>query len=391
MKQSLFTLYLLPFLMAGAAHAAEKDVQPAESSVAVIGLRGGYDSNPLTLKGEKGSPTATVFATWDYLHGTLQDGYGVNLTLAETQYDPRVLAAARLHTLTLKHAVPIGDATVVQTSILASNEQSWSRRRSSLGLRGRIDHAIGALRLFASVEGRLTALNERNVFNLGDFLPKDENFGTASLTSGAAWRIGESEVGASFTGSRTHFLDGVDYLGLRRDHDRVQPNLFISTKIGEATLEGSLSPFRAIFPKKEFETVSELLYTAKGRIPYGALAFEFASSRTVEDTTLPFSAIDLVTAHEIKLTAKINEANAVALSLRRKTDNYLGLEALSDQKSVGVDYQRALGNGLTATASASLRKTKETGLEPVTSFSLMLGLQKQIDFSKPGKPEKAGG
>ncbi|MDR6873687.1 hypothetical protein J2Y55_004716 [Bosea sp. BE125] len=98
-----------------------------------------------------------------------------------------------------------------------------------------------------------------------------------------------------------------------------------------------------------------------------------------------------MTAHEIKLTAKINEANAVALSLRRKTDNYLGLEALSDQKSIGIDYQGALGDGLTATASASLRKTKETGLEPVTSFSLMLGLQKQIDFSKPGKPEKAGG
>ena len=173
MKQSLFTLHLLSLLMAGAAYGAEKDVQPAESSVAVIGLRGGYDSNPLTLKGEKGSPTATVFATWDYLHGTLQDGYGVNLTLAETQYDPRVLSAARLHTLTLKHAVPIGDATVVQTSILASNEQSWSRRRSSLGLRGRIDHAIGALRLFASAEGRLTALNERNVFNLGDFLPRE--------------------------------------------------------------------------------------------------------------------------------------------------------------------------------------------------------------------------
>lgn len=97
-----------------------------------------------------------------------------------------------------------------------------------------------------------------------------------------------------------------------------------------------------------------------------------------------------MTAHEIKRTAKINEANAVALSLRRKTDNYLGLEALSDQKSIGIDYQRALGDGLTATASASLRKTKETGLEPVTSFSLMLGCKSRSISASPESRRRRG-
>lgn len=178
------------------------------------------------------------------------------------------------------------------------------------------------------------------------------------------------------------FVDGVDYIGLRRDHYRLQPNLFFSTMLGNATLEGSLSPFRAAFPDKEFETVDSLLYAAKLKLPWRRFALEFASNRSVEDTTLPFTAIDLVTSYEAKVTATIDERNAVSLIARRKTDDYVGLDARSDQKSIGLEYQRALGNGLLATASGSWRRTKETGLAPIDSVNLLLGLQKQIDLSR---------
>ena len=368
-------------------HGAESEALPSELSAAVIGLRGGFDSNPANSGGARGSPLMTVFATWDYLNGTLQDGYSAKLVLVETQYDPRVLAAGRAHSLTLQHAVSIGDAAIKST-LAASDEQSWSQRRSSLSWRQRIDYGLGDIRLFASGEARISALNERNVFNLGDFLPQNENFGTLSLTPGLAWRSNGTEIGVSVTGGRTHFVDGVDYLGLRRDHNRMQANLFASGTIGEFALEGSVSPFRAAFPEKEFETVESLLYTAKARLPYGAVAFDLASGRTVDDTTLPFSVLNLVTAHEARVSAKIDPKNTVALAFRRKTDDYIGLDAKSDQKSLGIDYQRALGQGFTATASAALRKTKETGARPVSAFSVMLGLQKQIDLI--GKPEKTG-
>ena len=123
-------------------------------------------------------------------------------------------------------------------------------------------------------------------------------------------------------------------------------------------------------------------------MPYGAFALDLASGRTAEDTTLPFSVLNLVTAHEARVSAKIDAKNAVGLTARRKTDDYIGLDARSDQKSLGIDYQRVLGAGFTATASAAVRKFKETGARPVSSFSLMLGLQKQIDLI--GKPEKSG-
>lgn len=378
-------------LHASFAFATEKTAEERENSVAVIGLRGGFDSNPAGIQGANGTPVVTTYATWDYLHGTLQDGYGLNLSLVETHYDPRALASARAHSLTLKHGLSLGNSTALQSSLAASGEQTWSRRKSSLAWRERLDHGIGPFRLFASGEARITALNERNVFNLGDFLPRDENFGTLGLTTGAAWRSGETEIGLSFSASRVHYIEGVDYLGFRRDHNRLQPNLFFSTVLGGAAIEGSLSPFRAYFPEKEFDAVESLLYTAKLRLPYERFTLDLGSTRTVEDTTLPFSVINVTTAHEAKLTARIDDDNAVSLIARRKTDDYVGIDARSDQKGIGIDYQRSLGKGFTATASGAWRKTKETGLTPVTSFSVMLGLQKQIDLSRIGKPEKSGG
>lgn len=373
------------------AFGAEGISEQKETSIAVIGLRGGFDSNPAGIQGANSTPAVTTFATWDYLHGTLQDGYGLNLSLVETHYDPRALASARAHSLALKHAVSLSDSTVLQSSVTVSGEQSWSRRKSSLAWRERLDHGIGPFRLFVSGEARIAALNERNVFNLGDFLPRDENFGTLGLTTGAAWRSGETEIGLSFSASRIHYIEGVDYLGFRRDHNRLQPNLFFSTALGGATIEGSLSPFRAYFPEKEFDAVESMLYTAKLRVPYERFTLDLGSARTVEDTTLPFSVINVTTAHEAKLTARIDDDNAVSLIARRKTDDYVGLDARSDQKGIGIDYQRGLGKGFTATASGAWRKTKETGLTPVTSFSVMLGLQKQIDLSRIGKPDKSGG
>ena len=389
----LTRIIILPSLVfhVSLALATEKAAEEKESSIAVIGLRGGFDSNPAGIQGANGTPVVTTYATWDYLHGTLQDGYGLNLSLVETPYDPRALASARAHSLALKHAISLGDSTVLQSSVTVGAEQSWSRRRSSLAWRERLDHGIGPFRLFVSGEARITALNERNVFNLGDFLPRDENFGTLGLTTGAAWRSGETEIGLSFSASRIHYIEGVDYLGFRRDHNRLQPNLFFSTALGGATIEGSLSPFRAYFPEKEFDAVESLLYTAKLRVPYERFTLDLGSARTVEDTTLPFSVINVTTAHEAKLTARIDDDNAVSLIARRKTDDYVGLDARSDQKGIGIDYQRGLGKGFTATASGAWRKTKETGLTPVTSFSVMLGLQKQIDLSRIGKPDKSGG
>lgn len=387
--QSVFSLF---FVLLGAFPAAAgEDTAETLASTAVIGLRGGFDSSPTNSRGEKGSPTLTGFASWNYLRGTAQDGYGLDLLLVDTQYDPRQLAASRQHTLTLKHTIGIGEKLSLQSSLAIENEQTWSRRRSSLSWRERLNLSLGSFRLFANAEARLAALNERNVFANGDFLPQDENLATLGITPGIAWRQGDSEIGVSFMASRTRFTNGTDYLGLRRDNYRLQPNLFISTALAGASFEASLSPLQIIFPDREFENERKLLYTARLRVPYEWLTFDLSSGRTVEDTTLPFAVINLVTQHEGKVTARFNETNALSLSVRQKLEDYLGLDAKTRTSSIGLDYARGLGNGMTATASAAWRKTKDTGLEAVPAFVVQLGLQKQLDFSEPGKGAKKGG
>lgn len=370
---------------------AEEKAAETLVSTAVVGLRGGFDSSPTNSKGEKGSPTLTGFASWNYLRGTVQDGYGLDLLLVDTQYDPRQLAASRLHTLTLKHATGIGENLTLQSSLAIENEQTWSRRRSSLTWRERLNLSLGSFRLFANAEARLAALNERNVFASGDFLPQDENLATLGITPGIAWRQGETEIGVSFMASRTRFTNGTDYLGLRRDNDRLQPNLFVSTALKGASFEASLSPLQILFPDKEFENEKTLLYTAKLRVPYERLTLDLSSGRTVEDTTLPFAVVNLVTQHEGKLTARFNDTNALSLTIRQKLEDYLGLDSTTRTSSIGLDYARGLGDGMTATASAAWRKTKDTGLEAVPAFVVQLGLQKQLDFSEPGKAAKKGG
>jgi hypothetical protein len=387
--RSVFAL----FCIAASAFPATagEDTTETLTSTAVVGLRGGFDSSPTNSKGEKGSPTLTGFASWNYLRGTLQDGYGLDVLLVDTQYDPRQLAASRSHALTLKHATGIGEKLSLQSSLAIENEQSWSRRRSSLTWRERLNLSLGSFRLFANAEARLAALNERNVFADGDFLPQDENLATLGITPGIAWRQGETEIGVSFTTSSTRFTNGIDYLGMRRDNYRLQPNLFVSTALKGATFEASLSPLQIIFPDKEFENQKSLLYTAKLRIPHEWLTLDLSSGRTVEDTTLPFAVINLVTQHEAKLTARFNDTNALSFTLRQKLEDYLGLDSTTRTASIGLDYARGLGNGMTATASAAWRKTKDTGLEAVPAFVVQLGLQKQLDFSEPGKGAKKGG
>lgn len=370
--------------------AAGEDTAEALVSTAVVGLRGGFDSSPTNSKGEKGSPTLTGFASWNYLRGTVQDGYGLDLLLVDTQYDPRQLAASRSHALTLKHATGIGEKLSLQSSLAIENEQTWSRRRNALTWRERLNLSLGSFRLFANAEARLAALNERNVFAGGDFLPQDENLATLGITPGIAWRQGETETGVSFTTSSTRFTNGIDYLGMRRDNYRLQPNLFVSTALKGASFEASLSPLQVIFPDKEFENEKTLLYTAKLRVPYEWLTLDLSSGRTVEDTTLPFAVINLVTQHEGKLTARFNDSNALSLTVRQKLEDYLGLDSTTRTSSIGIDYARGLGNGMTATASTAWRMTKDTGLEAVPAFVVQLGLQKQLDFSEPGKGAKKG-
>ncbi|WP_342361243.1 hypothetical protein [Terrarubrum flagellatum] len=350
-------------------------------SAASIGLRGGYDSNPANIEGGKGSAFVTQFASWDFLRGSDKDGYGVTLNAAATFYDPRVLAAALNNAATFRHAVALGDNLLLRSTLSATQEQTWSRRQNALTWRERLDYERGQLRLFLSADTKLTSLNERNIFALGGFLPSDENFATLTLLPGIAWRTGETEIGVSFAASRTRYLEEFDYIGLRRRNDRWQPNLFASTLLWGAKLEGSLSAFNAKFPDRDFEGVRRILYTAKLTAPIDRVTLTASSGRSAEDTTLPFSVINISTSHEARASLRIDDKSSFDLFARRKTDDYVGLDAKSTTLTAGAEYQRVIAKDLTALLAGSWRRTQETGAPVVDAFNLQIGLQTRFDIA----------
>jgi hypothetical protein len=317
------------------------------------------------------------------LRGGETDGFGLALAAGVTLWPSGASDPAASASIGLRRGRPLGSDATLRSAVNAATERTWSRGLDSLLWRERIDMESGALRLFASAEGRIAALNERNIFALGGFLPRDARIVAATLLPGVAWRGAAGEIGVSLGLTQAVWLDGPDYLGLRRDNRRLQGNLFASTAFLGATLEGSASYLRIIFPDRDFDDETRLLYTTKARIPIGPLALDLSSARTAEDTTLPFSVVNLTTLHEAKLSGPLGAQVAAGIFVRRKRDDYLGLGARADQTSVGLELARPIDARWTATASAAWRRAVETGAPPVDAILAQVGLQARIDFARP--------
>jgi hypothetical protein len=366
--------------------AGEKAIT-SEVSALTLGLRGGYDSNPTDGPVARGSAFSTAILSYQYVNGSAQDGISLRLDASDTVFDPRVAAPNLSHAASFNAATLLGEGVVLRGTLSASNEQTWSRRRNAASARLRLDYQAGDVRLFGSIEAGLSALNERNYFAYGAFLPRDENAGTLTVLPGIGYQTGFGEVGMSLTAANVAYLEDYDYLGFKRDHHRLQPNLFYTGTVRGVTLEASLSRLDAVFPDKDFDDLSRLLFTAKLKLPFEPFVLEVASSRTAQETTLPFSAINIADLHEAKLSWKLGAHSVLALFGRVKSDEYVGLGARSTLRAVGLEYAYSFASGLTATAQASLRRVRETGVSVPDGFNIQFGLQRS--FSLGG--ERANG
>ncbi|WP_158814852.1 hypothetical protein [Methylocapsa sp. S129] len=379
-RRKLFAVLVVPWLATPAALAQTATPAPDTLATGSIGLRGGFDSNPTDSEGGRGSAFETQTFSFDYLRGAEQEGIGVKLAGSNTLYDPRVAAPSTSVVAALTAALRPAPNLTLRTSLTTTVDDSWSRRSQAEQWHNRIEYETSQFRVFANLDATVTALNERNIFANGGFLPSDENFVTVTALSGAAYKTGFGEFGASVAASRVDYLEDSDYLGLDRSHDTLQPNAFFSANLRGAELEGSVSPFAANFDTSDFDPVRQLLYTAKAKIPLGAWTLGLGSTRTVQDTTLPFSAIDLTQAHEASVSYKFDAHNAVNFTARFKRDDYLGLGAWSTTLLGGVDFAHDFGGGLLGTATASVRQVKQPGETLPWSLNLQIGLQKQFDF-----------
>src|SRR6202012_994240 len=125
----------------------------------------------------------------------------------------------------------------LRTTLTTTVDNNWARRFHSVQLRNRVEYNGAQFRAFANIDTSLSALNERDIFVVDSgFLPSDENFVTASVMPGVAYKFEGGEVRTSVALSRVNYL-ATDILGFDRSHDVVQPNLFFNAKVSGVELE----------------------------------------------------------------------------------------------------------------------------------------------------------
>ncbi|MHC2434485.1 hypothetical protein ACVMB0_001860 [Bradyrhizobium sp. USDA 4451] len=365
---------------------------PAETvsvNAGSIGLRTGYDSNPTDTLGARGSMFATQTINYDYLRGSLQDGIvGLNVKFADTQYDPGVAAPSTTAIITAAGAIELAPKLALRTTLTTTVDDNWARRSHGVQLRNRLEYDTTDFRLFANVDTGINALNERNIFTLGDFLPQDENFVTRTFMPGFAYKLGTGEIGTSVVLSRVAYL-ATDIFGLDRSHNIVQPNAFFTVKSSGVEVEGSVSPYFARYDTTDFDDVKQLLYTAKAKYQTGAWTFGVGSSRTISDTTLSFASLDVGQASEASLSYKFDDKNAVSLLARYRRDDYLNTDLWSTTFLTGLDFAHDFGDGYIGTAGASVRQVRRPDEVQPWALNVQIGFQKKLDFGDPPKAADA--
>lgn len=368
-------LLVLALCLAG-PHAAAAEGQ----TELIWSLRTGYDANPRGDKASRGSPLLGYGLTLD--HQRLFDDQVVKLGVGAQSdyYAPSAAEPSALYRLSAEHAAKLSDAVDHRVVLTAVHEDDDATRRNSLGLRERLEAKSGRLRLFALAESRLSSLNERNVLLGSDFLDEPQPFWINTLTPGVALAEGDNQAGVSVALSRVDYLETSDYLGLRKDQERVQPFFFWAFKLKDLKVEGSISQALVAWPDKDFSGLSKFLYGVEASLPVGAFIVSGSSSRTIEDTTFPTASLALVTNHEARATWKPDEANALSVFWRQQRRTYLEVDVSTRANVLGADYARKIAPDRALTLTAFYKEGTTAGIAPIRSFAALVGLQQSLSW-----------
>lgn len=345
-------------------------------------LRGGFDANPRDLPQPRESPLLGLTVSGELVFARAGRTTRFTAGLQGDAYDPAITDPNGFWRAGVEHQLALARGFRSTTTFAAGREAEDGARRTGLTLRHRLEWQQGPLRLFLTTEGRMARINEANAL-FGGALPDDEQLNAWTVLPGALLAGETGEIGVSYSATRVVHPHEFDYLGLRRDHVRRQPNLFGALRWRGIALEGSLSPFTARWQEGEFDPVRRMLYTAKLTAPWkseaGTLTFAASADRTVRDTTLPFAALEIVSAAEARLSWQPGEGRSLfAAYLRQRFKDYPGLDVASRTRIAGVEVSRRLNDRTALTLAAFTRSVRATGAQDTLSYGATLALTRRI-------------
>lgn len=333
--------------------AALHPAQAADEFAASLRLRGGYDSNPQFSNGSGigGSAFIATDASMVAAHKDGDASLGIAAEASRTQYANPQVTPALSGKVIIRGMLGSDDLNVSSVTTIADTT-SYNLRSSDLIQSVKGEAKAGSFKLFATVEGARSSLNQTNAI-FQNFLPEAQQYLRGTFIPGVAYVRGKLEIGASVNLSIRRYTEEFDVFGYRRDNERIQPFVFAKYTDKDFSVTGSLSQLRGTWHDPDFSKVNELLYEGHLHWRRDALTLELAAWKRASETTFPISPITIDAAYTGKLswvaTPQLTLSAAAGYATTRYLDSPFDAQtatvAIGGSYDLGHDY--ALGLDLT--------------------------------------------
>ena len=365
----------------------------ADDFAASLRLRGGYDTNPQFSNGAGIGGSAFVATDLALAVGPQEEGYsfGAAAEASRTQYFNPLAPPASNGKVILRGLLGDDQAGVSAVTTL-SDISTYNLRATDAIQAVKGEAKFGSIKLFATVEGAHSSLNQTNAF-FQDFLPNPHVYLRGTVIPGIAFARDKFEIGASVNLSVRRYAQKLDDFGYRRDNERIQPFVFARYSDDNIMLAGSISHLRGTWHDVDFSNVSAYLYDASLTWRLKPFTIDLTASRRANETTFPISPITL----DRMLTGKISWQAAPNLTLNAAagyvSTQYLDSPFSAQTVTYGVGLSHDFGHGYAFGFDVTRARGPLISGEKASAIIVMSSLTKRFTpFAGAAKPvPKAGG
>lgn len=371
---------------AGVIAAGASSVHAEDDFIASLRLRGGYDTNPQFSNGTGIGGSAFIGTDTALAAGTKEKdySYGVAAEASTTQYANPLAIPALSGKVVLRGTYGDEAANIASTTTIADTN-TYNLRSSDLIQSFKGEVKLGAIKLFTTVEGARSSLNQTNAI-FQDFLPSPHVYLRGTLIPGIAYVADKFEVGASVNLSVRRYEKELDDFGYRRDNERVQPFLFAKYQDKDIKFFGSVSNLRATFHDVDFTNVNTTLFDASLSWRIAPFTVDLAAYRRASETTFPISPITIDAAFTAKASWLVEPKLTLTAAVGYATTDYLDSRFSAQTLSYGIGASHDLGNGYAL--GLDLTRAQGTLISGEKASAIVISSSLTKKFSPFAKDEK---
>ena len=376
-------MFLRLSICAAAIIALVSQAIAEDDFAASLRLRGGFDSNPQFSNGNGIGGSAFIGTDTALAAATKEEGYsfGVAAEAGTTQY-ANPLAIPSLTGKVILRGVIGDDETNISSVTTIADANSYNLRSSDLIQSVKGEVKFDSIKLFATVEGARSSLNQTNAI-FQDFLPNPQQYLRGTLIPGISLTRDKFELGTSVNLSVRRYAREFDDFGYRRDNERVQPFLFAKYSDADIVATGSVSKLYGTWHDVDFTNVDAVLFDASLTWRLNPVTIDLLASRRANETTFPISPITLDTAYTAKIVWQVEPKTTLSAAAGYAVSKYWDSAFQSRISTYGVGFSHYLGNDYAVVLDLTRAQGTLISGEAATAFIVTTSLTKRFSpFAK---------